>query len=91
MNYRKVDAKLAAALDGMKNPEEPALSVFILMTQAPDSAVATFLKELGVKMSSPRQQILTAKVSPRAVEELSKQPWVRCVRLSGQMKMMNGK
>jgi hypothetical protein len=90
MNYRKLDARLAAALDEMKNPEEPALAVFIHMVQAPDSSAATFLKEIGVKVVS-RQQIVTAKVSPRAVAELSKQPWVRYVKLSQPLHMRNGK
>jgi hypothetical protein len=90
-NYRKLDAKLAAALDEAQNPEEPALSVFIHISPAPDSSAATFLQEIGVKVTSPRQQIVTAKVSPRAVEELSKQPWVRYLKLSQKLRLLNGK
>lgn len=91
MNYRKLDARLTAALDAVQNPEEPALPVFILMKQTPDSTAASFLKEIGVKVTSPRQQVFTAKISPRAVEELSNQPWVRAVKLSGTLRPMNGK
>jgi hypothetical protein len=91
MNYRKLDTRLAAALDEMKNPEEPALAVFIHMAQAPDSSAATFLKDIGVKLTSSRQQIVTARVSPRDVEELSKQPWVRQVKLSQKIRMLNQK
>ncbi len=90
MNYRKLDAKLAAVLDEMENSEEAALSVFIYMTPRPDPNASTFLKEIGVKVSA-RQQIVTAKVSPRAVEELSKQPWVRAVKLSRPLRPLNGK
>jgi hypothetical protein len=90
MNYRKLDARLAAALVEMENPEEPALSVFIHLAQAPDSSAATFLKTLGVKAPA-RQQIVTAKVSPHAVAELSMQPWVRYVKLSQPLHMRNGK
>ncbi len=93
MNYRKLDTRLAAALDEMQNDgnkvsEEPALSVFIHMAQTPDPTAADFLKEIGVKLTSTRQQIVTAKVSPRAVEELSKQPWVRLVKLSQKLRML---
>jgi hypothetical protein len=92
MNYRKLDAKLAAALTEVKNPEEPALSVFIHMAQAPDPSAATFLKELGVKISSNRQQqIVTARVSPRAVAELSQKSWVRYVKLSQPLRLLNSK
>ena len=91
MNYRKLDTRLAAALGQIQNPEEPALSVFIHMAQAPDSTAATFLKDLGVKLTSARQQIITARVSPRNVEELSKQPWVRVVKLSQKLRMLNSK
>jgi hypothetical protein len=90
MNYRKLDAQLAAAMDEMENLEEPALAVFIHMVRAPDSSAATFLKEIGVKFAA-RQQIVTAKVSPRAVAELSKQPWVRFVKLSQPLHMRHGK
>jgi len=90
MNYRKLDAKLAAVLDELENPEEAALSVFIYMAARPDPTASTFLKEIGVTVSA-RQQIVTAKVSPRAVEELSKQPWVRAVKLSRTLRPLNGK
>lgn len=96
MNYRKLDTRLAAALDEMQNNgdrdlTEPALSVFIHMAQAPDSAATRFLKEIGVKLTSAQQQIITAKVSPRAVEELSQKPWVRYVRLSQKLRLLNTK
>jgi len=91
MNYRKLDTRLAAALEEMQNPEEPALAVFIHIAPAPDSSAATFLKDIGVKLTSPRQQIVTARVSPRDVEELSKQPWVRAVKLSQKLRMLNPK
>ncbi|MDZ7361842.1 MAG: hypothetical protein ONB46_14115 [candidate division KSB1 bacterium] len=90
MNYRKLDAKLAAVLDEMEDPEEAALSVFIYMASRPDPAASTFLKKIGVKVSG-QQQIVTAQVSPRAVKELSKQPWVRAVKLSRTLRPLNGK
>jgi len=90
MNYRKLDAQLTAALEKAQNSEEPALSVFIHLAPAADSSAVTFLEEIGVKISA-RQQIVTAKISPREVKELSKKPWVRYVKLSRPLRMMNGK
>jgi hypothetical protein len=91
MNYRKLDAKLTAALDEMENPEEPKLLVFIHIAPTSDSSATTFLEEIGVKVASTRQQIFTAKISPREVKELSEQPWVRYVKLSQPLRMLNGK
>jgi len=91
MNYRKVDATLAAALAETENAEEPRLAVFIHMKEAPNASAATFLETLGVKVNSTRQHIFTATISPREVKELSKQPWVRYVKLSQKLRMLNGK
>lgn len=96
MNYRKLDTRLTAALDeiqndGKKESDEPALSVFIHMAEAPDSTAVRFLKDIGVKLTSKPQQIVTAKVSRRDVEELSQKPWVRYVRLSQKIRMLNTK
>ncbi len=88
MDYRKIDAVLAAALDEMKNPEERALSVFIHTAQKVDLTATTFLREIGVRGATEGKKIFTATLSPRAVEELSKQPWVRYVKLSQKLRMV---
>jgi hypothetical protein len=89
MNYQKIDAVLAAALDEIKNPEEPALSVFIQTAQTPGSSVTAFLKDLGVHGISPGRQLFTATLSPRAVSVLSEQPWVRSLKLSRKLRMLD--
>jgi hypothetical protein len=88
MDNRKIDAVLAAALDEMKNPEERALPVFIHTAQTVDPTATTFLREIGVKGATAGKKIFTATLSPRAVEELSKQPWVRYVKLSQKLRMV---
>jgi hypothetical protein len=90
MDYDKIDASLAVALDEAKNPEERLLSVFIQTTQGVDPVATDFLKEIGVKGATEGRKIFTAKLSPHAVEALTKQPWVRYVKLSQKMRMING-
>jgi hypothetical protein len=75
----------------MKNPEERVLSVFIHTAQTVDPTATTFLREIGVKGAMAGKKIFTATLSPHAVEELSKQPWVRYVKLSNRLRMVNGK
>ncbi|MDZ7292731.1 MAG: hypothetical protein ONB44_05485 [candidate division KSB1 bacterium] len=89
MNYGKIDAFLAAALKEAQNPEEPSLPVFIHTTQAVDVTATDFLQEIGVKGILKGKKIFTAKLSPRAVAELSQQPWVRYVKLSQKLRMVN--
>jgi hypothetical protein len=91
MNYRKIDAGLAATLGEMQNPDEQALSVFIHTAQAADTMATSFLREIGVRNATAGKKIFTATLSPRAVAELSKQPWVRYVKLSQKLRMVNGK
>lgn len=91
MDNSKIDAVLAAALDEMKNPEERVLSVFIHTAQKVDLTETTFLREIGVRGATAGKRVFTATLSPRAVEELSKQPWVRYVKLSNRLRMVNGK
>ncbi len=88
MDYRKIDAVLAAALEEMENPEERALPVFIHTARAVDNTATSFLREIGVKGVMEGKKIFTATLSPRAVEELSKQPWVQYVKLSQKLRMV---
>ena len=88
MDYDKIDASLAVALDEVNNPEERMLSVFIQTTQGVDPAATDFLKEIGVAGAMEGRKIFTAKLSSRAVDELTRQPWVRYVKLSQKIRMV---
>jgi hypothetical protein len=90
MDYRKLDAGLAAALDDVQNPEEPALSVFIHTAQAPGTAESDFLQGLGVNGVTSGRRMFTATLSARAVAELCQQPWVRYLKLSRKLRMLGG-
>jgi hypothetical protein len=89
MNHRKIDATLAAALDEIKSAEEPLLSVFIYTAKSRDETATIFLNGIGVRVYSTNQEIFTATVSPQTVKKLSQQPWVRYVKLSQKLHMLN--
>lgn len=89
MNHHKIDATLAAALDESKNPEEPMLAVFIYTAKSRDETATIFLNGLGVRVYSKNQDTFTATVSPHTVKELSQQPWVRYVKLSQKLHLLN--
>ena len=87
MDYRKIDAALAAALDGPTDiaPRRgPAslLSVFVHVDPAAAIRRRAELARLGVRAGSLLGGVGTASLSPEQVRELSEQPWVRQIRLS---------
>lgn len=89
MNHRKIDAPLAAAVAEIENAEEPMLAVFIYTAQSRDEAATIFLNGIGVRVYSKNQEIFTATVSPQTVKKLSQQPWVRYVKLSSKLHILN--
>lgn len=89
INYRKVDAPLAAAVEEIENTEDPTLAIFIYTARSRDEAATIFLHRLGIRVYSTNQEIFTATVSPHTVKELSQQPWVRFVKLSQKLHMLN--
>jgi hypothetical protein len=89
MDYHKIDAALAAALDEVPDPEERSLAVFIHTTHTPGQAEAAFLERLGVRGISGTRHVFTATLSPSAIAELSEQPWLRYLRLSRQMRLLD--
>jgi len=88
MDYQKLDAALAAALDEVGDPEERALSVFIHTAHAPADTEATFLEDIGVGGVTNERQVFTATLSARAVAELSDQPWLQYMKLSRRLRIL---
>lgn len=86
MDYGKLDAALAAALEEIQDPEQRALEVFVATTGAPGAAETDFLQGLGVSGAATGRQVFTARLSARAVAELSEQPWVRSLKLSQKLR-----
>lgn len=88
MDYRKIDAALAIALEDIKDPEEPTLVVFVYIEKVPSSDESAFLGKMGVGGETGGKQIFTATLSARAVTELSEQPWIRYLKLSKKLSLL---
>jgi hypothetical protein len=89
MDYQKIDAALAAALDDVQNPETQVFEVFVHVAQPLTSDDTGYLQELGVRGDTRGRQVFTATLSARAVAELSDQPWVRHLRLSRDLRLLD--
>jgi hypothetical protein len=88
MNYQKLDAALAMAVDEVENPQEATLVVFIHTEKSLNTQAVTFLNSLGIKGVMDDTDIYTATVSASTVSELSQQPWVKSIKLSQKLRLM---
>jgi hypothetical protein len=86
MNYQKLDAGLAMALNDVQNSAERNLVIFIHTQPAPDAAAAAFLESLGVSGVTSGRNMFTATLSANAVSQLSDQPWVQYLKLSQKLR-----
>ena len=92
MDYKKLDADLIAQLgETSADADEKPLSVFIHTTKAPGPEEESFLKDLGHKGDIGGRELFPASLSPAAIDKLSRQPWVRYLKLSRQMRPLDEK
>lgn len=97
MDYRKIDAALAAALDGDRPADDrdrgprrtPGLPVFVHIDPAAATRRRPELARLGLPAGSLLGGIGTATLSAEQVRELSEQPWVRQIRLSQPLDLLD--
>ncbi len=89
MNYQKLDATLATALNDVQNVEEPSLAVFIHTEPILSPAATAVLESLGVNGVSSGKDIFTATLSPNAISQLSEQTWVKYLKRSQQLHLVN--
>lgn len=89
MNYQKLDAALATALNDLQGSEETSLAVFIHTEPILDSAASAVLESLGVSGVSSGKDIFTATLSPNAISLLSEQSWVKYLKRSQQLGLVN--
>ena len=86
MNYQKIDAALAAALEEVQDPYERSLAVFIFTTGGFEKKKTATLEDLGVSTLYVERSTFTATLSPLWVETLTEEPWVRYLKLSRKLK-----
>ncbi|MDM9379571.1 hypothetical protein QUB80_02495 [Chlorogloeopsis sp. ULAP01] len=90
MNYQKLDAALAMALNQVHDPEERSLVVFIHTEPITDgSAAITILENLGVSDINKAKDVFSATLSPNEISKLSEQPWVQYLKLSQKLHLMD--
>ncbi len=86
MDYSKIDAPLGEALGETDAKDDPNLTVFIHANRGLDEHEIRELAGLGVECGKRGQRIITATLSPAAVQKLSRKPWVRSIRLSQKLR-----
>ncbi|MEH2306653.1 hypothetical protein [Nostoc sp.] len=89
MNFRKLDAALATALTDVQNPEETSFAVFIHTEPILDSAATAVLENLGISDVTSEKDIFTATLSLNAISRLSEEPWVKYLKRSQQLRLVN--
>jgi hypothetical protein len=90
MNYQKLDAALATALNDVQDSQETSLAVFIHTEPILDSAAIAILESLGVSGVTTGKDIFTATLSPNAILQLSEQPWVKYLKRSQLLRLVKG-
>lgn len=88
MNYQKLGAALATALNDVQDPATPSLTVFIHTESISDAAIAV-LQSFGVNDVTKDKDTFTATLSANAISQLSEQPWVKSLQLSQQLRLLN--
>jgi hypothetical protein len=91
MNYQKLDAALATAINDIQDSEENSLGVFIHTEPILNSAATAVLESLGVSDVTSGKDIFTATLSPNAISQLSEEPWVKYLKRSQQLRLLNSK
>ncbi|MEH2009790.1 hypothetical protein, partial [Nostoc sp.] len=89
MNYQKLDAALATALNDVQDSDETSLAVFIHTESVLNSTATAVLESLGVSGVTSGKDIFTATLSPNAISQLSEQPWVMYLKRSQQLRLVN--
>ena len=85
-DYGKLDAGLASALEDVADGDARVLPVFVEVAGELTEAGLATLTDLG--LGEPTGGVVTATLSARQVSQLSDQPWVRYLRLSERLRLL---
>lgn len=86
MDFAKLDAALASAVQASTQPDARTLPVFIHTDGEPTAEQRVFLLQAGVAAAVLGKRIMTATLSPRAVEQIAGQAWVRYLKLGSALR-----
>ena len=90
MNFSKLDTALILALKKIEDQSKPSLVVFIHVEPDIDSEATAILKGNGISGITAQRNVFTATLSLNAVSQLSEQPWVKSLKLSKKLRLVNG-
>lgn len=82
MEYAKLDAALAAAVDRTADTSARDLVVFVSIGSSPDEDGLRLLRRLGAAQVPAPPSLVSVTASADDVRRLSAAPWVRALRLS---------
>lgn len=88
MDHGKIDAALSSALDESTAKDVANLEVFVRAKTPLSPNQASELKALGAQGAIVGKSLVTAKVSPHAVEHMTECSWVQSVKLSRKLRAM---
>ena len=88
MNQSKIDAALAAALE-RAGPDQSNFPVFIQLHGDGTQGDEPMLARVGAGGAGQSGPVRTAVLSGQQVAELSEQPWVRQLRLSRPLRLLD--
>ncbi|BBD61267.1 hypothetical protein NIES2109_40950 [Nostoc sp. HK-01] len=88
MNYQKLGAALAMALNDVQDPATPSLTVFIHTEPISEAAIA-ILQSFDVSDVTSDKDTFTATLSANAISQLSEQTWVKSLQLSQKLGLLN--
>ena len=87
MDFSKLDADLLAELDqASADPNERAFLVFVQTDRPLGPEETAVFSRMGVAGDFLGQDLFTATLSLRALDELSNQAWVRYLKLSRRLR-----
>ena len=89
MNYQKLDAALATALNDVQDTQKANLGVFIHTQPILNSEAIAILENLGVSDVTSGKNIFTATLSLNAISQLSEESWVKSLKRSQQLRLIN--
>ncbi len=90
MNYKKLDAALAMALNQVQDPDQRSLVVFIHTQPVADNSNATaILENLGISGITAKKDVFSATLSINEIAKLSEQPWVQYLKLSQKLRLVD--
>jgi len=87
VNWSKIDAALAGALEQADKSAGARLPVFVQLHSGLSPPDSRTLSELGVCGAGGQSGVATANLSRQEVDTLSEQPWVRRLLLSGEQRL----